>query len=757
MPDGVGLIDDFLREAMPAPGRPQTVLKLPVQDFPAGRALLALAPDARAEAAAEALVRLALTARQDLVKATEWAHRQILKLLAARLLRGKLPAGEESLVRLAEAAGQFKRYYLRHAPVTSLVRIFEEHAAANGMGAPLIAALAPFEAEMRATGDYEEQLGRLADLREGRRVWEEPLQIQPGGAWANALLAEIEPLSGPARAAWDALLNHCATATASAPSGKWLDRAAALIRAVGEESFAAGASRVLLQVGKPGTRPMVRRDVPDLTLIDPSQVDLLRGLVWACATQADDRLLAAVAAAGIACFQKITFVGPRDPKVGNACLQTLSLVPGRSAVTWLARVRLKIRHPSARKQLDKALERVARREGVSPEELEEISVPIDLDPKEIPAVLAAQRDRIERFFRGSRDWSLADWRERYLDHPLVGTLARRLLWWFRQKGEERSGIWHDGRMVDAAGEPFDPHPASRVALWHPLDVPADVPADIAAWRRRLIALEITQPFKQAHREIYRLTDAERETATCSNRFAGQILKQHQLAALCAERGWSYKLQGQWDSHNVPFLVLPDLDLRIELWVDPEEEEAVSGTGIYLYVTTGDLRISGERGESRLDRVPPRAFSELLRDVDLFVSVCNAANDPTWVDRERRRDPHQDRSGFAFGDLGPTAATRRDVLAALLPKLKIADRCTLGDRFLTVRGTLRTYKIHLGSGNILMEPNNQYLCIVPTGRRGPHALLPYEGDGMLDVILSKAFLLVEDAKIKDAVIVRQIWG
>ena len=37
-------------------------------------------------------------------------------------------------------------------------------------------------------------------------------------------------------------------------------------------------------------------------------------------------------------------------------------------------------------------------------------------------------------------------------------------------------------------------------------------------------------------------------------------------------------------------------------------------------------------------------------------------------------------------------------------------------FLIVRGELRTYRIHLGSGNILMDPNSQYLCIVPG--RGP---------------------------------------
>ena len=47
----------------------------------------------------------------------------------------------------------------------------------------------------------------------------------------------------------------------------------------------------------------------------------------------------------------------------------------------------------------------------------------------------------------------------------------------------------------------------------------------------------------------------------------------------------------------------------------------------------------------------------------------------------------------------------------------AERITVRDlirqrRFLIVRGELRTYKLHLGSGNILMEPDNQYLCIVP---------------------------------------------
>ena len=80
----------------------------------------------------------------------------------------------------------------------------------------------------------------------------------------------------------------------------------------------------------------------------------------------------------------------------------------------------------------------------------------------------------------------------------------------------------------------------------------------------------------------------------------------------------------------------------------------------------------------------------------------------------------------------------------------------------VRGDLRTYRIHLGSGSIQMEPNSQYLCIVPSARTAEQAgggqlFLPFEGDHLLAVIMSKAFLLADDRKIKDPTIRRQIDG
>ncbi|MCY1250757.1 hypothetical protein D9M72_644250 [compost metagenome] len=90
--------------------------------------------------------------------------------------------------------------------------------------------------------------------------------------------------------------------------------------------------------------------------------------------------------------------------------------------------------------------------------------------------------------------------------------------------------------------------------------------------------------------------------------------------------------------------------------------------------------------------------------------------------------------------------------------RLKGKWTLHGRFLEVTGKLRSYKIHLGSSNILMQPNDQYLCIVPDAKARTQSTpqyLPFEGDAMLSIILSKALLLIDDDKISDPAITRQL--
>ena len=146
----------------------------------------------------------------------------------------------------------------------------------------------------------------------------------------------------------------------------------------------------------------------------------------------------------------------------------------------------------------------------------------------------------------------------------------------------------------------------------------------------------------------------------------------------------------------------------------------------------------------------------MRDVDLFVGLSSVGSDPEWANDPRR--PFQDYwLECSRADLTAVAETRRAVLERVVPRLKIAERCSIEQRYLIVRGRIHTYKIHLGSGGTLIAESHRGVCIVVApSLQGPRSVaLPFEGDRTLSMILSKAFLLVDDDKITDPVILKQI--
>jgi hypothetical protein len=745
--------------------------------------------------------------------------------LIRHLVRGELPFRVEDVDRLVQAvceAPDFNSWPVSFGDVLRVIKGFWTEAGVPDQLRPSLTTLRDkllaSEASRAEKRDGAKQLDKLLGPTEANAF-----QLTSDEAWTRHLQAHLEGLDPSARAAWEALLFHCTSAGQSKPSGKWLKQADALVAAIGTAAFTAGLSGVLAEIGKPGTPEMRDFDFQgqmaalDPTLIHDRHSDLLRGLVWCSSLVPDDGLTIAVGDAAAACFKKVPNFGPRSPKIGNACLYALSASSSPAAVGQLARLKTRAKNASTRKQLDKALDTAAAKTGLTADEMEEVAVPtcgltevgarraqlgdvtavlkvgdglkaevawvkadgktlksvpaavkqsfaddlkaLKQSEKEIASLLPAQRDRLEQLFLRERSWSLADFRTRYLDHPLVGVLARRLIWRYSDDDNVRDGIWLDGTIVDEQDNVLSGiGDATRVAPWHPLGCEVE---RVRAWRDWLDRHEVRQPFKQAHRELYILTDAERTTNTYSNRFAAHIIRQHQFNALCQQRGWRHTLEGQWDSANTPTLRLPRWELRVEFWATPAGLEGdVGHSGVFLYLATDQVRFyRGDDAEPMpLADVPPLVFSEVMRDVDLFVGVASVGNDPNWVAEGTAGRHGEYWHNFSFGDLTETAQTRKTVLERIVPRLKIAGRCSFADKFLVVQGKLHSYKIHLGSGNILMSPNDQYLCIVPKQSApevGGKVFLPFSGDNLLSVILSKAFLLAEDTKIKDPTIVSQI--
>ncbi|MBX7269236.1 DUF4132 domain-containing protein [Micromonospora sp. Llam7] len=647
-------------------------------------------------------------------------------------------------------------------------------------------------------------------------------QLDPKDPWARQIRTELPTLDP----AWRRLVGHACTAATARPTVRW----------------SSDASRLLTAIDPAETREVLGRWLAAATRTPhepPTSVnaDLLRGLLWLVArTGPAPEQVRRIGGLAEAMLRRLPGIGPACPKVANAAVGVLGRLDGEAALAQLARLSARVTYKGTRNEIDKALDARATALGISRDEIEELAVPdygltgvgrhevtlggcraellvgptgptvvwhnesgrqvksppatvrrehaaqlADLKglAKEVTGMLAAQAARLDRLFLAQRHWTLVAWRQRYLDHPLVGALARRLVWLV-------DGVpcgWADGSLWTMDDTPVTAGDDAEVRIWHPIGRP--VP-EVVGWREWLERHHVVQPFKQAHREVYLLTSAEEATGTYSNRFAGHILRQHQYHALAAIRGWTDRLRLMVDDAYPPTLrELPGWGLRAEYWVEGIGDDWAADTtesGSYLRLVTDQVRfypIAAAQNTSHasgggytsqrwtgtapadplpLDRIPPLVFSEIMRDVDLFVGVASVGNDPTWSDggpQGRFRDYW---ASYSFGELSATAETRRELLARLLPRLAVGRRARIDGRFLVVDGDLRTYRIHLGSGNILMSPNDEYLCIVPdrgAGRTGEQPFLPFQGDGMLAVILSKAMLLAKDAEITDPTINQQI--
>jgi len=344
-------------------------------------------------------------------------------------------------------------------------------------------------------------------------------------------------------------------------------------------------------------------------------------------------------------------------------------------------------------------------------------------------------------------------------------LTRPLIWQFYANDSDTQGtaaLWLNEQWVDEHGKPIDVSGCLNVILWHPA---LSNRQSIENWRKLLMAHEIRQPIKQAFREIYLLTEAEINTRTYSNRFAAHILKQHQYLTLAKLRGWKGSLGGAWDGGDDArvTLDLPEYNLHAEFWANTVDgdEQSYNDAGIYYYVSTDQVRfhhLDDYQHPVELANIPPRVFSEVLRDVDLFVGVASVGNDPTWQDNGGVPRYYSYWQSYSFGDLSEVAKTRKAVLETLLPRLKVGKVAHIDGNFLVVQGKIRTYKIHIGSTNILMLPDDQYLCIVPDRSKKDvteKLFVPFEGDSALSVVLSKAMLLADDDKITDSTITSQI--
>lgn len=637
----------------------------------------------------------------------------------------------------------------------------------------------------------------------------------------DVIKADMDKMTAPYAGQWYQLFQTVAKSNGGKPTKKFQDVANARIDAIGTAPYKSQIQIWLTEAGKAKSFDFEINDQEPqwgAGQLNAELQNLLKGLVWTMARFHDEKTLAAVAKLAEKCFERLPQIGPAAPALGNACIYTLAHSKGLSGVAYLSRLKLRVKQNNTQKLIQKYIEAQAEKLGLKPAQIEEMAAPdfgldmgvkeaefkdytlrleatrvgqanltwfkpdgseqksvpsfikdsapmkrklteIRAQAKEIKKVSSAQRDRIDRLYTDDMRWEPESFERHYLNHGLVGPMARALIWVVTIKGQETPALFQDGKWQDSNGKNIAGKPES-FQLWHPILSEAK---EVLAWRQRLMDLKIKQPFKQSYREVYLLTEAEINTKVYSNRMAAHIIKQHQFNSLSAIRGWRYSLMGAYDDGRDNAIARKELsayDLSAEFWIDEilDDTDSFNDAGIWDYVATDQVRFTRRGATIDLVDIPPIILSEILRDADLFVGVASIGNDPAWMDRGGAARVQTYWQSYSFGDLTETAKTRKAVLENLVPRLKIRDIAHIEGKFLIVKGTRHSYKIHIGSGNIMIMPNDKYLCIVPGRGKDKNVdglYLPFEGDRGLSIVLSKAFMLAEDNKITDKTILSQL--
>jgi hypothetical protein len=310
----------------------------------------------------------------------------------------------------------------------------------------------------------------------------------------------------------------------------------------------------------------------------------------------------------------------------------------------------------------------------------------------------------------------------WCSHALLAPLLARLI----VIGEGITGYPDKGgkALRDFRGKLEPVKTTERLRLVHPHDLLEG--GHWHDWQRECFQTERVQPFKQVFRELYVVTKQEKKDGAISHRYDGQQVQPKQALALFGSRGW--------DTRDGIFKVFHDSGLTASVHFQsgvttPLEVEGATMAGVKF--TRRD-----EWKPIQLKDVPPRLFSEVMRDLDLVVSVAHAGG----VDPEASASTVEMRSGL----LRETC---------LLLKLK---NVRLKPSHAVIDGELANYSVHLGSGVVHKMPGGS-LCIVPVhAQHRGRLFLPFaDDDPRTAEVISKVLLLARDQEIQDPTILEQI--
>lgn len=287
------------------------------------------------------------------------------------------------------------------------------------------------------------------------------------------------------------------------------------------------------------------------------------------------------------------------------------------------------------------------------------------------------------------------------------------------------GFLEGSKLIDWAGNVTLLNDDDAIAVAHPFAMYSK-----GCWQnyqKNLFERRAVQPFKQVFRELYVKTREELELSH-SLRYSGNQIQPAKTAACLKSRRWVADvedgIQKVYYKENIVARIYALAD-----WFSPADIESPT----LEWVEFSD-RKTGK--PLLINEIPDIIFSEVMRDVDLAVSVAHAGG----------VDPETSHS---------TVEMRAALLEFTLTLFKFSNVRIEGSHA-HIRGRLADYTLNLGSG-VIHQKGGAMINILPvhSQHRGKLFLPFADDDPKTAEIITKALFLAEDFKIKDPSILSQI--
>ena len=239
--------------------------------------------------------------------------------------------------------------------------------------------------------------------------------------------------------------------------------------------------------------------------------------------------------------------------------------------------------------------------------------------------------------------------------------------------------------------------------------------------------KIVQPFKQVFRELYVKTEEEMNMEH-SLRYAGNQIQPKKTLGCLRSRHWVADiedgLQKVYYKENIVAQIYALAD-----WFSPADIESPT----LEWVVFSD-RKTGKN--MRIKDIPDIIFSEVMRDVDMAVSVAHAGG----------VDPETSHS---------TVEMRKAIAEFTMPLFRLTN-VTFTKNHAVIEGKRANYTVHLGSGVVHQEAGPMINVLPVHSQRRGRIFLPFvDDDPKTSEVLTKILFFAEDNKIKDPYILGQI--